>query len=66
VQRERTHIGPRLADITQIKNHLRSQITDVHLEDQLTLKLTMLEPQILMTNSLTVVIKCCKIAFVYF
>jgi len=31
--------------MTQIKNRLRSQITDVHLEDQLILKSTMLEPQ---------------------
>ena len=32
--------------MTQIKNRLRSQITDVHLEDQLILKSTMLEPKI--------------------
>ena len=30
----------------QIKNRLRSQITDVHVEDQLILKSTMLEPKI--------------------
>jgi len=32
--------------MTQIKNCVRSQITDVHLEDQLLLKSTMLEPKI--------------------
>ena len=32
--------------MTQIKNRLRSQITDVHVEDQLILKSTMLEPKI--------------------
>jgi len=31
--------------MTQIKNRLRSQTTDVHLKDQLILKSTMLEPQ---------------------
>jgi len=31
--------------MTQIKNRLRSQITDVHLEDQRILKSTMLEPK---------------------
>jgi len=40
------YIAPTLADMTQIKNRLRSQITDVHLEDQLILKSTMLEPEI--------------------
>ena len=32
--------------MTEIKNRLRSQITDVHLEDQLILKSTTLEPKI--------------------
>ena len=32
--------------MTQIKNRLRSQITDVHVENQLILKSTMLEPKI--------------------
>ena len=32
--------------MTQIKTKLRTQLTDVHLEDQLRLRTTMLEPNI--------------------
>ena len=32
--------------MTQIKTKLRTQLTDVHLEDQIRLRTTMLEPNI--------------------
>ena len=32
--------------MTQIKTNLRTQLTDVHLEDQLRLQITMLKPNI--------------------